>query len=387
MGQDVAVGRNADSTKPVLWMAMELSLSKWKLGFSDGSARAARIVTIEARDYAALEQQIARAKRAFKLDETSAVRSLYEAGREGFSVHRRLEQMAVENMIVDPASLEVSRHARRAKSDALDVESLLRHLMAYGANRGRLAVVRVPKPEDEARRQLDREIEALQKERGVHTKRIQSLLFAQGIAMMVKAKSLDTLETLRTADGRLLPQELIARIGRERRRLELVQEQIQQLEKEREAQIVQGTGKSAERMRILMSLCGIGWTGSFRLVVEFFGWRTFQNRRQVAQAAGLAASPYASGTMDREQGISKAGNHRVRALMIELAWFWLRWQPDSELAKWYARRFGDHRRARRIGIVAVARRLLIDLWRFVSLGVVPRGAKLKPKRLAAVAIA
>ena len=151
---------------------------------------------------------------------------------------------------------------------------------------------------------------------------------------MVKAKSLETLETLRTADGRALPQELIARIGRERRRLELVEEQIQQLEKERETQIVHGTGKSAERMRILMSLCGIGWTGSFRLVVEFFGWRTFQNRRQVAQAGGLAASPYASGTMDREQGISKAGNRRVRALMIELAWFWLRWQPDSELAKW-----------------------------------------------------
>ena len=134
MGQDVAVGRDADSTKPVLWMAMELSLSKWKLGFSDGSVRAARVVTIEARDYAALEQQIARAKRAFKLNETSVVRSLYEAGREGFSVHRRLEQMGVENMIVDPASLEVSRHARRAKSDTLDVESLLRHLMAYGAN-------------------------------------------------------------------------------------------------------------------------------------------------------------------------------------------------------------------------------------------------------------
>lgn len=384
MGQDVAVGQNADSTKPVLWMAMELSLSKWKLGFSDGSARAARIVTIEARDYAALEQQIARAKRAFKLDETSAVRSLYEAGREGFSVHRRLEQMAIENVIVDPASLEVSRQARRAKSDKLDVESLLRHLMAYGANRGRLAILRVPKPEDEARRQLDREVEALQKERGVHTKRIQSLLFAQGIALDGKAKLLDDLEALRTADGRALPQELIARIRREQRRLELAQEQIHQLEKERET-LVQGAGEAAARMRTLMSLCGIGWTGSFRLVVEFFGWRTFQNRRQVAQAAGLASSPYASGTMNHEQGISKAGNRRVRALMIELAWFWLRWQPDSELAKWHARRFGDHRRARRIGIVAVARRLLIDLWRFVSSGVVPRGAKLKPKRLTAVA--
>jgi transposase len=383
MGHDVAAGGDADSTKPVLWMAMELSLSKWKLGFSDGSARAARVVTTEARDYTALEVQIARARRAFHMDESNVVRSLYEAGREGFSVHRRLEQMGVQNVVVDPASLEVSRHARRAKSDKLDVESLLRHLMAHGANRGRMAIVRVPKPEDEARRQLDREIEALQKERGVHAKRIQSLLFAQGIAIEVKAKSLDTLETLRTADDRALPQELVARIRRERRRLELVQEQLEELEKERQTQIAKGTGETAERMRILMSLCGIGWTGSFRLVVEFFGWRTFQNRRQVAQAAGLASSPYASGTMDREQGISKAGNRRVRALMIELAWIWLRWQPGSELAKWYERRFGDHRRARRIGIVAVARRLLIDLWRFVTSGVVPRGAKLKPKRLTA----
>jgi len=383
MEQDVVAGANWDSTKPVLWMAMELSLSKWKLGFSDGSARPARIVTIEARDYEALEQQIARARRAFDLREAVSVRSMYEAGREGFSVHRRLEQLGVENVIVDPASLEVSRHARRAKSDKLDVESLLRHLMAYGANRGRLAIVRVPQPEDEARRQLDREIEALQKERGVHTKRIQALLFAQGIATEVKPKLFDNLKTLRTADGRSLPEELVSRIRREQRRLELAQEQIRELEKERQTQILQGTGETAERMRILMSLCGIGWTASFRLVVEFFGWRSFQNRRQVAQAAGLASSPFASGKMDHEQGISKAGNRRVRALMVELAWMWLRWQPDSELAKWYTRRFGDHRRARRIGIVAVARRLLIDLWRFVSSGIMPRGAVLKTKRLAA----
>jgi transposase len=383
MEHDVVAGANGNSTKPVLWMAMELSLSKWKLGFSDGSTRAARIVTIEARDYAALDQQVARARRAFSLSETCSVRSLYEAGREGFSVHRRLEQMGVENVIVDPASLEVSRHARRAKSDKLDVESLLRHLMAYGANRGRLAIVRVPKPEDEARRQLDREIEALQKERGVHTKRIQALLFAQGIATEVKPKLFDELGSLRTADGRTLPEELIARIRREQSRLELAQEHLRELQKARKTQIVEGTGATAERMRVLMSLCGIGCTASFRLVVEFFGWRTFQNRRQVAQAAGLASSPYASGKMDHEQGISKAGNRRVRALMIELAWMWLRWQPDSELSKWYAQRFGDHRRARRIGIVAVARRLLIDLWRVVSTGVLPRGAALKTKRLAA----
>jgi len=226
MEHEVAVGAAANTTKPVLWMAMELSLGKWKLGFSDGSARGARIVTIDARDYAALEQQIARARRAFKLGETSRVRSMYEAGREGFSVHRRLEQLGMENLIVDPASLEVSRHARRAKSDKLDVESLLRHLMAYEANRGRLAIVRVPRPEDEARRQLDREIETLKKERGAHTKRIQALLFAQGIATEVNPKLFDSLEILRTPDGRTLPAELIARIRREQHRLELAHEQM-----------------------------------------------------------------------------------------------------------------------------------------------------------------
>jgi transposase len=320
MEHHVVAGSNGDSTKQVLWMAMELSLSKWKLGFSDGSTRAARVVTIEARDYAALEQQIERARRTFKLSDPCLVRSMYEAGREGFSVHPRLEQLGIENVIVDPASLEVSRHARRAKSDKLDVESLLRHLMAYGANRGRLAIVRVPKPEDESRRHLDREIEALQKERGVHTKRIQALLFAQGIATEVKPKLFDNLGSLRTADGRALPEELMARIRREQSRLELVQEHLRALQKERQTQIAQGTGATAERMRVLMSLCGIGCTGSFRLVVEFFGWRTFRESPASGASRRAGLGPYASGKMDHDQGISKAGNRRVRALMIELAW-------------------------------------------------------------------
>jgi transposase len=382
MDHDVAASAEENTTRMTLWMALELSLAKWKLGFSDGSGRPTRVVTIEARDYEAVVAQIERAKRAFGLTEACEVRSLYEAGREGFSVHRRLDQLGVHNVIVDPASLEVSRHARRAKSDSIDVESLLRHLVAYGSNRTRLAIVRVPSPEDEARRQLDRELESLKKERGVHKKRIQSLLFAQGIAVDITPKLLSTLDSLRTADGRALPIELVTRIRREGDRLGSVERQIREAEKERHARITEGTDEAAVRMRALMGLCGIGWTASFRLVVEFFGWRTFANRRQVAQAAGLASTPYASGTMDRDQGISKVGNRRVRALMIELAWMWLRWQPESDLAKWYARRFGDHRRARRIGIVAVARRLLIDLWRFVSLGVVPSGARLKPKPIA-----
>jgi transposase len=376
MDQDVATGGEADTTTQAMWMAMELSLSKWKLGFSDGSGRPPRIVTVDARDYDALVGQVARAKRAFGLAEACEVRSMYQAGREGFSVHRRLEQLGIHNVIVDPASLEVSRHARRAKSDSIDVESLLRHLVAYGCNRARLAVVRVPSPEDEGRRQLDRELESLKKERGVHKKRIQSLLFAQGIAVDVTPALAGTLESMRTADGRALPTELVTRIRREGERLVRVEEQLRVAEAERRARVMEGADVAAVRMRTLMGLCGIGWTAAFRLVVEFFGWRTFANRRRVAQAAGLASTPYSSGTMDRDQGISKAGNRRVRALMIELAWIWLRWQPDSALAKWYAKRFGDHRRAHRIGIVAVARRLLIDLWRFVTLGVVPNGARL-----------
>ena len=382
MDQDVATGGEADTTTQAMWMAMELSLSKWKLGFSDGSGRPPRIVTVDARDYDALVGQVARAKRAFGVAEACEVRSMYEAGREGFSVHRSAR--AAWDTQCDRGSGE-SRGVPACAAGEVGLdrrESLLRHLVAYGCNRAPLAVVRVPSPEDEGRRQLDRELESLKKERGVHKKRIQSLLFAQGIAVDVTAALVGTLESMRTADGRALPTELVTRIRREGERLARVEEQLRVAEAERRARVMEGADVAAVRMRTLMGLCGIGWTAAFRLVVEFFGWRTFANRRRVAQAAGLASTPYSSGTMDRDQGISKAGNRRVRALMIELAWIWLRWQPDSALAKWYAKRFGDHRRAHRIGIVAVARRLLIDLWRFVTLGVVPNGARLKPKRTA-----
>jgi transposase len=374
MEHDVATGVSKGSK--TLWLALELSLSKWKLAFSDGGPERSRLVTIEARDFDALSQQIERAKRAFKLPTDCLVRSLYEAGRDGFALHRRLIAMGIENIIIDAASIEVSRHARRAKSDAIDAESLLRHLMAFANGRGRLAVVRVPSPQDEAMRQPDREIETLKKEIGQHRKRIQSLLFAEGIAVELKVSLVKELPSLRTADGRALSSELVGRIVREFTRLDIVREQLSVLEKQRKERI-ESDSAQGKMMRTLCALMGIGPVGSFRMIVEFFGWRTFRNRREVSQAAGLAPSPYASGQMNHEQGISKVGNKRIRALMIELAWCWLRFQPQSDLTRWFHNRFGTGGRSRRVGIVAVARRLLVDLWRYVTTGLVPPGASFK----------
>lgn len=380
MEHDVATVAT-EGTK-TLWLALELSLSKWKLAFSDGGRERSRLVTVEARDFTSLSREIDRAKRAFKLPSDCAVRSLYEAGRDGFALHRKLVAMGVDNIVIDAASIEVSRHARRAKSDAIDAESLVRNLMAFAAGRGRLAVVRVPSPEDEAMRQPDREIETLKKEIGQHRKRIQSLLFAEGIATEVKPPLAKELSMLRTADGRPLSAELVGRIGREFQRLDVVREQLSVLEKERKERIGSDSAHG-KMMRTLCALLGVGPVGAFRMVVEFFGWRTFRNRREVSQAAGLAPTPYASGQMDHQQGISKVGNKRIRALMIELAWCWIRYQPQSKLALWFNERFGTGGRSRRVGIVAVARRLLVDLWRYVTTGLVPPGASFKKAIVAA----
>lgn len=375
METNVTTGAAQDSK--TLYMSLELSLAKWKLAFSDGGRDRARLVTIEARDFDALKREVERAKRSLNLPSDSRVCSLYEAGRDGFALHRKLIAIGIENIVIDPASIEVSRHARRAKTDTLDAESLVRNLIAFLSGNGRLAVVRVPNPEDEARRQPDREITTLQKEIGQHSKRIQSLLFTEGIAVEdVKPELEKRLGELRTADGRELSGEMVSRIKREFARLDLAKKQLKELSKYREAQ-VECSSKQGDLMKALVNLKGVGKVSAFRIVVEFFGWRNFSNRRELAQAAGLAPTPFASGKLDREQGISKVGNKRVRALMIELAWCWLRFQPDSELARWFNERFGVGRRSRRVGIVAVARRLLIDLWRYVVSGEVPRGANLK----------
>ena len=361
-----------------LYVSLELSKKSWKLAFSDGSARRPRVVTVPARDWDRFEQEVEKAKPRFGLGGEAPVRSCYEAGRDGFWIHRTLLHRGVESIVVDPASIEVDRRKRRAKTDRLDALKLVAQLIRHHRGERVWSVVRVPDVSDEDARHLHRDLDVLKAERRNHRMRIQSLLFAHGIDLKVGRKFLEALPGLRQWDGQPLPTSLHARLVREYQRLQMVQEQIRELEKKRKALLATSQTKSVEQAKLMAQLCGIGPTSSWVFAMELFGWRQFHNRRQVAAAVGLTPTPYQSGDSPREQGISKAGNPRVRTMMIEIAWSWLRFQPDSKLSEWFWERFGKgSARQRRVGIVALARRLLIDLWRLVEFGVVPDGARLK----------
>jgi len=357
----------------VLYMAMELSNKIWRLAFGHGDRQ--RQVSISSGDIEELKAQIAKVKEKWDLAADTKVVSCYEAGRDGFWIHRQLEQLGIENRVVDAASIEVSRRARRAKTDRLDAQMLLEKLIRYeGGERKVWSVVRVPPQPWEDLRQLHRERGQLLSERTRHTNRITSKLVAQGVRLPVDEQFPKLLETARLFDGQALPEHLKAGLRREWERLQLVKGQIKALEMAI-GELIK-TDKSLQTVRALMLLTGVGWVSAWTLVLELFGWRELANRRQLAGLAGLVPSPYNSGQMVRDQGISKAGNARVRSLMIQLAWLWLRYQPGSKHSLWYQERFGGgSSRQRRIGIVALARRLLVDLWRFISAGVVPTGAR------------
>jgi transposase len=363
-----------------LYLAFELSRKKWKLGFSDGKVPQIREVSIDAGDLQRLQKEIEKAKQRFGLPESARVRSCYEAGREGFWLHRALEQMGINNIVVDASSIEVNRRQRRAKTDRMDVRKLVRQLIRYWrGERDVWSVVRVPSVEAEASRQLHRGLEVLKQERQQHRVRIQSLLFTQGIEVKVGAKFLEKLERVRCWNQEPIPAALKQRIADEYHRLQLVEAQIREV-KAKQAEQLKAERKDAalEKVHRLQQLVAIGMGSSWIFVMELFGWRHFQNRREVAAAVGLTATPYDSGDSAREQGISRCGNRRIRKLLIEIAWAWLRLQPDSKLSRWYRQRFASAgKRMRRIGIVAMARRLVIDLWRYVECGVVPEGARLK----------
>jgi len=374
------VALEKENNAGVLYLAFELSHKKWKLGFSDGKGPQVRQVTIESGDLEGCRQEIQKAKRRFGLDETAVVRSCYEAGREGFWLHRALEAMGIENMVVDASSIEVNRRQRRAKTDRMDVEKLVRQLVRYWRGEHNVwSVVRVPSPEAEDSRQLHRAQEVLKEERQQHRVRIQSLLFTQGIDAKVGPKFLEKLERLRCWNNEPIPAQMSQRIQEEYHRLQLVEVQIREV-KAKQAEQLRAEQKNValEKVRRLQQLMGIGLGSSWIFVMELFGWRQFQNRRQIAAAVGLTPTPYNSGDSAREQGISRSGNRRIRKLLIEIAWAWLRFQPNSKLSQWYEQRFAKAgKRMRRIGIVALARRLVIDLWRYVESGVVPEGAQLK----------
>ena len=364
---------------PRLHLAFELGWGQWKLAFTIGHGQAPRLRTVAARDLSTVLAEIAKAKKRFDLPDDAEVVSCYEAGRDGFWLHRWLVSQGIANVIVDSASIEVNRRKRRAKSDHLDAAKLVSMLLRYHAGEFKVwSVVKVPAAADEDRRQLHRELIEVQDERTEHVNRIKAFLAGQGIALAcVTAQFPEELAQLKCWDGSALGADLRQRLVREFARWQLADRHVKDLEQQRKQRIRADETPEVERVRSLLALAGIGLSGSWLLVYELFGWRKFANRRQVGAIVGLTPTPHQSGEMSREQGISKAGNRALRRMMVELAWTWLRWQPDSELSRWYARRFADHgKRARKVGIVAVARKLLIALWKYVEHGEVPAGARL-----------
>lgn len=306
--------------------------------------------------------------------------AIEEAGLDGFWVHRLLEANGVESHVVDAASIAVPRRRRRAKTDAIDGETLLRTLLAWQRGEPRVcAMVVPPTPEQEDRRRTSRERAILMRERVRHVNRMKGLLAGQGITDYdpLQKDRRARLETMETGDGQPLPDRLKAELFRELDVIELLLKQIAEVSAESEITTGSVEAANGAPAALLARLKGIGPQIASVLWLEGF-YRHFNNRREVAAYAGLVPTPWRSGSIDREQGISKAGNRRLRHIMIELAWLWVRHQPESDLSRWFRERVANERgRVRRIAIVALARKLLIALWRYVTLGEVPEGAVLK----------
>ena len=373
------IRREEYSTEPTLYLAFELSNREWKLGFTVGLGQPARQRKIAAGEITALKEEVKLAKRRFNLPDETPVVSCYEAGRDGFWLHRCLTSEHITNLVVDSASIEISRRGKNAKTDRLDVEKLLTMLVRYHGGEARVwSVVHVPSLAAEDHRQLHRQLLALKAERTRYVNRIKGLLVGQGIHRNVDAEFLSQLPKLRLWDGAALPAGLVARLQGEFTGWQFVQRQILELEAERRALLRNSQEACIEQVRQLLRLKGLGENSAWLYVMEFFGWREFHNRREIGALAGLTPTPFQSGGEDHEQGISKAGNTLVRAMAIEIAWGWLRHQPDSELSQWYQERFGaGSTRLHKIGIVALARKLLIALWHYLESGEPPPGAVFK----------
>jgi len=368
--------------------AIELSKKSWVVAVNTPLSDKISIYKLKPCDWKELLQLINRIRKRVseELKKPVEVISCYEAGYDGFWLHRLLEAQGVRNHVIDPASLQVDRRARRAKTDGIDVGKLLRSLMAYLRGEPKVwSVVRVPTVIEEDDRRLHRERSRLINERIQHVNRIKGLLAIHGIYDYepMHPERMRRLERLRTADHHSLPVRLKAEILRELQRLELVLKMIQTIETERDA-IVSAKSKpqqttSAKKIKDLVKLKSIGPEFATVLVGEVF-YRIFNNRKQIGSYVGLTPSPFQSGSTSRDQGISKAGNTKARTTMIELAWMWLRYQPDSRLSVWFRERVGNRKgRIKRIAIVAMARKLIIALWRYLETGVVPEGAVLKSK--------
>jgi transposase len=361
-----------------LYLALELSKKSWKLAFSAGGQKV-RTTTVAGGSVADVLRATTAAKAKFGLAAKCRVLSCYEAGRDGFWIDRALSEAGFTNLVVDAASIEVDRRQRRAKTDRLDATKLVHQLVRHDERGDRMRAVRVPTPEEEDARRPHRELDRLKTERGAHQARIRSLLALHGINDVKLGRGFGAIiEKMRCPDGQPLPPHLTGELRREAERLEMVRAQVRELEGARSAAVKAPAGRAAEIAASMMVLRGIGVNAATICAVEFFAWRSFKNGKQVGSCAGLTPTPYASGGISREQGISKAGNRRVREIMIEIGWRWLVNQPQSALSRWYAERFAHNGgRARRIGIVALARKLLVALWRYVDQGIIPDGALMK----------
>jgi transposase len=368
-----------------IFVSLELSRSTWLItSLSPGSGEKMSKHSVSAGDICALLARFSelRQKALARTGRSFPIIVIQEAGLDGFWIHRVLQKEGIESHVVDPASIATSRRRRRAKTDRIDGEALLRTLLAYKRGEPRVcAMVKAPAPEEEDRRRLCRERKVLTNERILHVNRIKGLLFSQGVSGYepLRRDRRQRLEELRTGDGRPLPPHLKAQISRELGRLELLLEQIKAVEGERGALFAatKVTAATPAPVAMLLDIKGIGPEFAAVLWMEAF-FRSFANRKQVAAYAGLAPTPWQSGSVDREQGVSKAGNPRLRTTLIQLAWLWLRHQPQSALALWFKERVTRNGgRFKKTAIVALARKLLVALWKYVTAGVVIEGAVMK----------
>jgi transposase len=368
-----------------IFVSLELSRSTWVItSLAPGGGEKMSKHAVRSGDIAALLARLSQLKEKARArtGQVFPIIVIQEAGLDGFWIHRVLQTEGIESHVVDPASIATSRRRRRAKTDKIDGEALVRALLAYKRGEPRVcAMVKAPTPQEEDRRRISREREVLTAERVQHVNRIKGLLFAQGISNYepLHRNRRERLEELMTGDGRPLPECLKAQISRELDRLELLIEQIKAVEAERDAVLAQAQaspGVPAPAAQLL-ALRGIGPEAASTLWTEGL-FRRFNNRKQVAAYAGLAPTPWQSGSVHRDQGVSKAGNPRLRTTMIQIAWLWLRHQPQSALTLWFRERI--KRKGGRLGktmIVALARKLLVALWKYATAGVLMEGAILK----------
>jgi transposase len=369
-----AVRSEMSVNESVLYVAFELGQREWKLAMTSGFGVAPWVRTIASGDVDALQRVVGEARARLGLTATARVVSCYEAGRDGFWIHRALARLGIANRVVDSASIEVNRRARRTKTDRLDAVKLVLMLVRVCHGEPRVwAEVHVPTAAVEAARHLSRERTALTQEQTRLRNQIGSWLATCGcVVSRARRRQAAWWTHARDWAAAPLPDAVQARIARAEARLAVVADQIRVITAEQSRHVQQADPTSAAAR--LVQLKGVATTSASVLLDEGLVWRAFRNRREIGGLLGFAPAKYDSGASSRDQGITRAGNTRLQSVMVQLAWGWLRWQPRSALTQWYAARFAVGKRTRKVGIVALARKLLIALWRYATQGIVPAGA-------------